>query len=191
MPRNRQQIPKEEREAAVLDEAVTLFAECGYRGTSVAAVGRAAGMASAAVHWYFPTKDDLFAAALTSIFSTARERIEEDPAVAGDPRDELVALLTELQPYRALHREAYERMEESESIRVAYEQVQDWLEERLFAAISNRLPPGADVELIAEAAHVLFEGILISMRRVDRPTGDLIDLLTDSLVAAAIAKSSR
>ncbi|MHA4854330.1 TetR/AcrR family transcriptional regulator [Rhodococcus sp. MSC1_016] len=170
---------------------MTLFAECGYRGTSVAAVGRAAGMASAAVHWYFPTKDDLFAAALTSIFSTARERIEEDPAVAGDPRDELVALLTELQPYRALHREAYERMEESESIRVAYEQVQDWLEERLFAAISNRLPPGADVELIAEAAHVLFEGILISMRRVDRPTGDLIDLLTDSLVAAAIAKSSR
>ncbi|RYF61886.1 MAG: TetR/AcrR family transcriptional regulator [Comamonadaceae bacterium] len=190
MPRNRQQIPKEEREAAVLDEAVNLFAECGYRGTSVAAVGRAAGIASAAVHWYFPTKDDLFAAALTSIFTTARERIE-DAAVEGDPRDELVALLAELQPYRALHREAYERMEGSESIRIAYEQVQDWLEERLFAAISNRLPSGADVELIAEAAHVLFEGILISMRRLDRPIGDLIDLLTDSLVAAAIAKSSR
>ncbi|MFE3260044.1 TetR/AcrR family transcriptional regulator [Nocardia sp. NPDC059091] len=165
-----------------------LFAANGYRGTSIAAVGRAAGLASAAVLWYFPTKDDLFAAAVTSIFATARDQIESDPSIAGDPRDELVGLLDAVQPYRGLHREAYERMEESESIRAAYEEIQRWLEQRLFAAIANRLPTGADVGLIADAAHVLFEGILVSMRRLDRPTGDLIDLIADSLVATAAAK---
>ncbi|MGY1961475.1 TetR/AcrR family transcriptional regulator [Nocardia abscessus] len=168
-----------------------LFAANGYRGTSVAAVGRAAGLASSAVHWYFPTKDDLFAAAVTSIFATARDRIEADPQIAGNPRDELVGLLDAVQPYRALHREAYERMGESESVRAAYDEIQRWLEQRLFAVIANRLPKGADVELIADIAHVLFEGALVSMRRLDRPTGDLIDLLTDSLVATAAVKVRR
>ncbi|MEV0028410.1 TetR/AcrR family transcriptional regulator [Nocardia sp. NPDC050793] len=191
MPRNRQQIPKAEREAAVVERAVELFAANGYRGTSVAAVGRAAGIAPAAVHWYFPTKDDLFAAALTSIFGTARESVEADPELGGDPRNELVGLLAAVQPYRALHREAYERMADSESVRVAYEQIQRWLEERLFAAISNRLPKGADVGLIADAGHVLFEGVLVSTRRLDRPVGDLIDLVTDALVASATAKAAR
>ncbi|MCP2321261.1 transcriptional regulator, TetR family [Nocardia amikacinitolerans] len=191
MPRNRQQIPKAEREAAVVEHAVELFAANGYRGTSVAAVGRAAGIAPAAVHWYFPTKDDLFAAALTSIFAAARATVEADPELGGDPRNELVGLLAAVQPYRALHREAYERMAESESVRIAYEQIQRWLEERLFAAISNRLPKGADVALIADAGHVLFEGVLVSTRRLDRPVGDLIDLVTDALVASATAKAAR
>ncbi|MEV0342540.1 helix-turn-helix domain-containing protein [Nocardia sp. NPDC050713] len=168
-----------------------LFAANGYRGTSVAAVGRAAGIAPAAVHWYFPTKDDLFAAALTSIFATARHSVEADPELGGDPRNELVGLLVAVQPYRALHREAYERMADSESVRVAYEQIQRWLEGRLFAAIANRLPEGADVALIADAGHVLFEGVLISSRRLDRPIGDLIDLVTDALVASAAAKAAR
>ncbi|WP_433567709.1 TetR/AcrR family transcriptional regulator [Nocardia sp. CA-151230] len=166
-----------------------LFAANGYRGTSVAAVGRAAGLASSAVHWYFPTKDDLFAAAVRSIFSTARDRVEADAGIAGDPRGELVGLLDAVQPYRSLHREAYERMAESESVRAAYEEVQRWLEQRLFGAIANRLPEGADVALIADAAHVLFEGILVSTRRVDRPIGELIDLLTDALVASAAVKA--
>ncbi|TDD42426.1 TetR/AcrR family transcriptional regulator [Saccharopolyspora elongata] len=191
MPRNRQHIPKAEREAAVVGQAVELFVTNGYRGTSITSVGRAAGIAAAAVHWYFPTKDDLFAAALSSIFETARDQVEADPAIGGDPRDELVALLAEVQPYRALHREAYERMAESESVCAAYQHVHQWMEQRLFAAIASRLPEGADIDLVADVAHVLFEGILVSTRRLDRPLGDLIDLIIDSLVAAAIAKVPR
>ncbi|MEE6169665.1 MULTISPECIES: TetR/AcrR family transcriptional regulator [unclassified Mycolicibacterium] len=188
MPRNRQQIPRAEREAAILEQAVELFAANGYRGTSVAAVGRAANVAPAAVHWYFPTKDDLFAAAVTSIFDSVRERVEADPSIGGDPYGELVALLADAQSYRGLHREAYERMEESEPIRTAYEHVQSWLDERLLAAIAERNPGGVDTELIADTAHVLFEGMLISSRRLDRSAGELIGLVFDSLTAVAAAK---
>ncbi|MEU5764095.1 TetR/AcrR family transcriptional regulator [Nocardia sp. NPDC047648] len=168
-----------------------LFSANGYRGTSMAAVGRAAGIAAAAVHWYFPTKDDLFAAALSSIFGEARERVEADPEIGGNPRDELVGLLVAVEPYRMLHREAYERMAESESVRIAYERIQQWMEQRLFASLASRLPVGSDVGLIADAGHVLFEGILVSMRRLDRPIGDLFDLVADALVAIAATRVAR
>lgn len=189
MPRNRQQIPRAERESAILGQAVELFRVNGYRGTSVAAVGRAAGVAPAAVHWYYPTKDDLFAAAVTSIFDSVRERVEADPSIGGDPHAELVALLSEAQSYRNLHREAYERMEGSESIRTAYDHVQSWLDERLLAAIAERNTGGVDIELVADAAHVLFEGILIGNRRLDRSAGELIGLVVDALVGVAALKS--
>lgn len=188
MPRNRQQIPRAERESAILEQAVELFAAKGYRGTSVAAVGRAAGVAPAAVHWYYPTKDDLFAAAVTSIFDSVRERVEADPSINGEPYGELVALLSESQSYRNLHREAYERMEGSEAVRAAYEHVQSWLDERLLAAIAQRNRGGVNSELVADAAHVLFEGILISSRRLDRSAGELIGLVVDALVAVAVTK---
>lgn len=191
MPRNRQQIPRAEREAAILEQAVELFAANGYRGTSVAAVGRAAGVAPAAVHWYYPTKDDLFAAAVTSIFDSVRERVEADRKINGDPYAELVALVSDAQSYRSLHREAYERMEESEAIRVAYDRVQSWLDERLLAAIAERNPGGVDTELIADMAHVLFEGMLISSRRLDRSAGELIGLVFESLAAVAATKRGR
>ncbi|MEV5200781.1 TetR/AcrR family transcriptional regulator [Streptomyces sp. NPDC053720] len=188
MPRNRQQIPKAEREAALVDHAWELFATRGYKGTSLAEVGRAAGVAANAVRWYFPTKDDLFAAALDHYVTQVRERVEADEDLAGDPRRELVALLLDMEPYRGLHREAYERIGDSEALAATYGRIQEWLEGRLLAAITGELPADADVGLIADTAHVLFEGLLVSVRRLDRPTAEVVQLLTEALTAAAAAR---
>ncbi|MFJ9367650.1 TetR/AcrR family transcriptional regulator [Nocardia sp. NPDC101769] len=187
MPKNRQEIPKAERQAELVTQARELFAADGYRGTSVAAVGRAAGIAAAAVHWYFPTKDDLFAAVIDSIFDEASAQVAADPGLAGDPRDELVAMLLRMEPYRGLHRVAYERMAESAALHTVYERMQEWLEGRLLAAISRRAGNDADLASIVDLAHVLFEGLLVSVRRLDRPTGELVDLLITSLAATAEA----
>jgi AcrR family transcriptional regulator len=187
VPRNRQQIPKAERESALLERAKELFTANGYRGTRVAEIGRAAGVASAAVHWYFPTKDDLFAAVLERIFDEAIADVE---ACDNAPRDRLEAFLSKTQRYRILHREAYERMEDSEALRAVYLGLLQWLENLLLQAISARLPEGADTDLIADTAHVLLEGMLISARKLDRPVGDLLDMVIDALVATAVAKST-
>ena len=187
MPRNRQQIPKAERESALLEQATQLFTAKGYRGTRVAEIGRAAGIASAAVHWYFPTKDDLFAAVLERVFG---EAIAEVEASESAPRDRLEAFLSKTQGYRGLHREAYERMGESEALRSLYLGLLQWLEDLLLQAVSARLPEGADTDPIADTAHVLLEGMLISVRELDRPVGDLIDMVIDALVATAVAKSA-
>ncbi|MEE1740256.1 TetR/AcrR family transcriptional regulator [Streptomyces sp. BE147] len=189
MPRNRQQIPRAEREAAMVEHAWELFAAKGYKATSVAEVGRAAGVAANAVRWYFPTKDDLFAAAIDRFLAQVRARVEADPGVGGDPQRELVALLADMEPYRGLHREAYERIVESKALGETYARMQEWLEERLLASIATRLPEGADVGLVADTAHVLFEGLLVSVRRSDRETCELVELLTEALVAAAAARA--
>ncbi|PEG33376.1 hypothetical protein CQY20_31120 [Mycolicibacterium agri] len=59
MPRNRRSIPRADREDAIVAKVRELFIAKGYRGTSIADVARAAEVAGNAVHWYFPTKDDL------------------------------------------------------------------------------------------------------------------------------------
>ena len=187
MPRNRQQIPKAEREAALLEQARELFVAKGYRGTRVAEIGRAAGIASAAVHWYFPTKDDLFAAVLERVFGEAIAEVEASDRA---PRERLEAFLLKTQRYRVLHREAYERMEDSEALRTVYFGLLQWLEDLLLQTISAQLPEGVDTDPIVDTAHVLLEGMLISARALDRPVGDLIDMVVDALVATAIAKSA-
>jgi AcrR family transcriptional regulator len=187
MPRNRQQIPRAEREAALLEQARQLFTAQGYRGTRVAEVGRAAGIASAAVHWYFPTKDDLFAAVLEQVFGEAIAEVDASDLTA---RDMLEAFLSKTKDYRVLHRQAYERMEESEALRGVYLGLLQWLEDLLLQAISARIPEGADTDPIADTAHVLLEGMLISVRELDRPVGDVLDMVIDALVATAVWKSA-
>jgi AcrR family transcriptional regulator len=54
----------ERTRARVLDEAVQRFAADGFRGTSVAAIARAAGVTPAAVYAYFDGKEGLFDAAV-------------------------------------------------------------------------------------------------------------------------------
>src|ERR1700741_3846074 len=187
MPRNRQKIPKSARESALLAQARELFIANGYRGARVAEVGRAVGIPSAAVHWYFPTKDDLFAAVLERVFGDAIAEVEASDRA---PRDRLEAFLSKTQGYRGMHREAYERMEESEALRAVYVGLLHWLEDLLLQAISAQLPEGVDTDPITLTAHVLLEGMLISVRELDRPVGDLIDMVIDALVATAVAKSA-
>lgn len=63
----------ERRRAEIIDAAVGVFAESGYSGSTVAQVGRAAGVSPAYVFKLFPSKGALFAAALARCF----ERVEE------------------------------------------------------------------------------------------------------------------
>ncbi|WP_200764579.1 TetR/AcrR family transcriptional regulator [Streptomyces malaysiensis] len=189
MPKNSQEIPHAERRAKVLDEAVRQFASNGYRATSITAIAKALGLSSAAVHWYFPSKDDLFAEVLTTMFYAATERASVDPESSGDPRAELISVLVELDPHKALVREAYERLNSSSTLHAAYTGMLGWVDTRLIQAISRRVPDGADVDLLADTAHVLLEGLLVSVRKVDRPIADMIDLLIDPLAAAAAAHS--
>jgi len=118
------------------------------------------------------------------------EAIAEVEASDRAPRDTLEAFLSKTQGYRGMHREAYERMEESEALRAVYVGLLQWLEDLLLQAISAQLPEGVDTDPITLTAHVLLEGMLISVRELDRPVGDLIDMVIDALVATAVAKSA-
>jgi AcrR family transcriptional regulator len=60
---------------ALLDAAEKLFAEQGVEAVSIRAVNRAAGLAPAAVHYHYGSKDALLEAVLTREGAAVRQRI--------------------------------------------------------------------------------------------------------------------
>jgi AcrR family transcriptional regulator len=64
MPRTRPELDRAEKQAAILDVAGQQLETGGYGALSVAAIARELGVAQNAVYWYFPSKDELFVAAL-------------------------------------------------------------------------------------------------------------------------------
>jgi AcrR family transcriptional regulator len=78
---NRQTVPRAEREAAIVDAALAEFVAHGFDDAKVADVARRAGMTSANVHYYFPTKDDLVTAVTERAFTELFAELDrlEDP----------------------------------------------------------------------------------------------------------------
>lgn len=79
MPTNRQTIPRAEREAEILDAARAAFADDGFDVATVAAVAERAGMTPANVHYYFATKDDLFAAVVVRGYRSLLAELDRIP----------------------------------------------------------------------------------------------------------------
>ena len=79
-------------EAAIVLEAVRIFAECGYEGASVAVIAENAGLSKQNLMYYFPTKQALYARVLDDVLDDWLERMAglNDPA---EPRDLLCAYI--------------------------------------------------------------------------------------------------
>jgi len=64
MPKTRTQVPKQEKVDELVAAAERRLRSGGYEALSVAAIARELGIAQNAIYWYFPSKDNLFVAAL-------------------------------------------------------------------------------------------------------------------------------
>ncbi|SEM23942.1 TetR/AcrR family transcriptional regulator [Rhodococcus maanshanensis] len=71
------------RRSQILAAAMTLFAENGYRGTSLAAVAAAAGITRSGVLHHFPSKEALLSAVLAERDQQAFDAVEVDRAFEG------------------------------------------------------------------------------------------------------------
>jgi AcrR family transcriptional regulator len=78
---------------AILDAALTLFADHGYFGTSLRDVAAAVGVRESALYNYFPSKEALFDSLLTFESSA---RTEELSALLDEPGDDARATLERL-----------------------------------------------------------------------------------------------
>ncbi len=76
-PRTRTRAPAAERRAAILDAALSLFAESGSRGTSIAAVAERVGISDAGVLYHFGTKEELLLGVLDHFDRTVAESLAE------------------------------------------------------------------------------------------------------------------
>jgi TetR/AcrR family transcriptional regulator len=90
---SRRAIPMGARDAersrtAILDSAERLFAERGFDGTTLAAVGSAAGLSRGAPAYFFGSKERLYRAVLGRLFESSRDVLPTETP-DGDLREEL------------------------------------------------------------------------------------------------------
>lgn len=81
-------------ESAILAAATRLFAECGFEGTSIAAVAERAGISKQNLLYYFPTKNSLYGRVLDDVLDDWLERMAHLAHLAdggGEPADVLRA----------------------------------------------------------------------------------------------------
>src|SRR5690349_23327127 len=92
-----ERVPKQDRSRAtrqrLLEAAVACLAEHGWAGSTVAVVAERAGVSRGAAQHHFPTREDLFTAAVEYV---AEERSAALRAVPDQDRAAVVAALVDL-----------------------------------------------------------------------------------------------
>ena len=81
----------DERHRQLLDAGTALFAEHAYEEISMRQIAQAAGVSKALLYHYFPSKLDLFKAAVAEAAQTLTRLIE--PSGSGSPLEQLTASL--------------------------------------------------------------------------------------------------
>ena len=79
-------LPAEQRKAAVLDCACTMFATGSYRGTTTADIARQAGVTEPILYRHFASKRDLYFAVLEESWGRLRALWDEVVAAEEDPK---------------------------------------------------------------------------------------------------------
>ncbi|MFF1299348.1 MULTISPECIES: TetR/AcrR family transcriptional regulator [unclassified Streptomyces] len=184
MPRNRQQIPREERAGDLLAAATELFLAKGYDKTTMADISAAAGVARGNVYWYFDSKDDIFAAVMDRMLSREIRTLSAEQAGA-DPLSRLVRGLSDMRYSRPLHQAMHDRLPHSEAVRAAHNTFLGWivgLVDEVIAEHGLDGDPGIDAALLRDTVVAVFEGANVPNDR-NRPAHEMIRLLMESVLA--------
>jgi AcrR family transcriptional regulator len=87
---DRRETVAELKRTIILDAARAVFEADGLQGASMRAIAKAAGYTPGAIYAYFPSKEHIYAAALSE--SLARlQRATEQAALSGTPAERLIA----------------------------------------------------------------------------------------------------
>lgn len=92
-PAKRRVLNRDKLEADIIERAVRAFAECGYEGTSIAAIADSAGLSKQNLMYYFPTKQALYQRVLDDVLDEWLERMENLADDHQDPHDMLRAYI--------------------------------------------------------------------------------------------------
>ncbi len=186
MARNRPERSHEDKAAEIVAIARRLFLENGYDKTPIAAIAREAGIASNVVHWYFPTKDDLFVAVLEDLQSEdLEEALERFERSAGREEQELEALLTEFVVRRldryALIATLHERSHHSPAMAEFHERIHRRYAHYLSEALDRCGVPAGNRGLVVSALVTAIEG-LVMHRASKREAKKMMSFLAQRLI---------
>lgn len=176
MPRNRQDVDRGFKIAEIREVAVAVLRSGGYPALSHGTVARDLGLARTAVSWYFPTKDDLFAAALADIY----DQDLAAPPPGQDIMDRLLWALERLTALQPLTHALHERARHSAAAASLESALQESLCARLRALLASRVDP-TRLDLVTSTIIVFVEGLL-TQPRTDEERRDLLAFLVTELI---------
>jgi AcrR family transcriptional regulator len=78
-------LPAAERRLALIETAISVFANGSYRGVTTAEIAKAAGVSEPILYRHFASKRDLFLAATEHVWADVRAKWEAIAADNGDP----------------------------------------------------------------------------------------------------------
>lgn len=84
---------RDKLEGAILAAATRLFAECGFEGTTIAAVAERTGISKQNLLYYFPTKNSLYKRVLDDVLDDWLERMAHLADAGSEPADVLRAYI--------------------------------------------------------------------------------------------------
>ncbi|MBO2452162.1 TetR/AcrR family transcriptional regulator [Actinomadura barringtoniae] len=159
MPRNRQDVDREAKVTEIREAALRILREGGPAALSHSAVAKDLGLARTAIYWYFPTKDDLFVAALTDAYAEDLG----DPPETDDIMPRLAWALERLTALQPLTHALHERARHSPAAAELETALLQGLTTRLHALLASKVPP-EKLAPITTTIVVFFEGLLVQPR---------------------------
>ena len=81
--------PKEERRKRILDLSKGVFAKYGFRKTTMEDIAREIGFTSAAIYYYFESKEELFKECISDEVSKVVSKIEEEISKLEKPDEKI------------------------------------------------------------------------------------------------------
>ena len=157
MPRNQQHIDRAAKVARILDAAEGLLLRDGYDATTMAAIAHAAGVASNALYWYFPGKDDLLAAVLERRLERAVTGVDLNSDEPFEAR--AVSALAELDALAILTSTVHERARHSPAVAKVHQAFHEVLSARAAQGPASAGMTADDAQMAAAAIIAVIEGI--------------------------------
>lgn len=162
VPRTRPEKDREAKVDEVLDAAGRRLREGGYEALSVAAIARELGLSPNSIYWYFPSKDDLFVAAVRRILLGI---LAAKPPGRRSLESRVIWFVERLDEVEPVRSALYERARQSDVVAEFAEELQAGLRTMLGNALADEVAE-PDRDLATEALLATIEGA--NVRRLSK-----------------------
>jgi len=157
MPRTRSDLDRDAKIAEIVLAAERRLQDGGYEALSVAAIARELGLAQNAIYWYFPSKDDLFVAALRQML---RGIAAQKPSRTVGEIERILWFTDQLEALSGLRGAMSERAQTSAVVADFVEELDTLLSRMLSNVLRNHVPQ-KDLATAVEAVRATVQGTFV------------------------------
>ena len=157
MPKTRITETRAEKATAIVEIAERQLRAGGYPALSVAAIARELGVAQNTIYWYFPSKDDLFVAALARMLEQIHAH---KPSKKAGKVEQILWFTDQFEELSSLRAAMTERARSSPVVAEFVNDLDALLSRMLSGALADDVP-AADLPVAVEAFRATAEGTFV------------------------------